>query len=160
MSKCYSSFRMICALVLSFFLTSSCSENNSGGETFIKGFYDSYIWGPEYQNFGKNAKELCSDALLQRLRESYDYECDDDNCYALWEFRTSNQDGPSNISEIRDITSIGKGWYLVRYIDMGHEGATAIELKEYYASFLINDMFNILENNARWVDLQHLLRVN
>lgn len=88
--------------------------------------YTDYVFGNG--DFSLIAKDVCSPELLKQLRDGYEYDCDNNDCYAVWLFRTNNQDGLSDVCELKNI-KIDKGnWYKIDYIDMGHEGTTYIEL--------------------------------
>lgn len=68
---------------------------------------------------------------LNKLKESYEYECETDDCYAYYELRTEEQDekpGTAGKSEITDINSVGDNWYVVKYTDMGWPGMTRIKI--------------------------------
>lgn len=64
---------------------------------------------------------------LKRLKDSYEFDCEDNNCYAFYELRTQEQDskpGTTGESDITDIESIGDNWFMVKYTDMGWSGMT------------------------------------
>ena len=68
---------------------------------------------------------------LKKLKDSYDFDCEDNNCYAFYELRTQEQDskpGTTGESDISDIESIGDNWYVVKYSDMGWSGMTRIKI--------------------------------
>lgn len=68
---------------------------------------------------------------LKKLKDSYEFDCEDNNCYAFYELRTSMQDskpGTTEDSDIINIESIGDGWYVVKYSDMGWFGITLIKI--------------------------------
>lgn len=52
---------------------------------------------------------------------------DYDGCYQVWLFRTGAQDG-DGASQILSITPTKKGWYDVKYSDMGLEGKTSVHV--------------------------------
>lgn len=98
------------------------------GKELLQNFYANYVFGNK--SFTKVAKTMCSTQLLKYLKDNYDYDCDDGSCYALWLFRTNSQDGPSNVSKVKDVTYIEDGWYEVSYLDMGMKGRTSLQLEE------------------------------
>ena len=68
---------------------------------------------------------------LKKLKDSYDFDCEDNNCYAFYELRTQEQDskpGTTGESEIINIENIGDDWYVVKYSDMGWTGMTRIKI--------------------------------
>lgn len=62
---------------------------------------------------------------LQLLRNAYDYDCEDGNCYAYWILRTGAQDGDGQ-SNIISIDLVTPNVYAVKYVDMGQQGETRI----------------------------------
>lgn len=102
----------------------------ANGITWVD-FYNDYVFGNK--DFSNIAHTICTPKLLQFLKDAYDqeYECLDGECYAMWLFRTGNQDGVSNVSKVTNITNESDGWVKVSYIDMGIEGATYIKFISY-----------------------------
>lgn len=91
--------------------------------------------------FGKTARQCPEVSLnperyftataLNKLKKSYDFDCETGDCYAYYELRTQEQDvkpGTSGESEITGIKSVGDGWYVVKYTDMGWPGMTRIKI--------------------------------
>lgn len=98
------------------------------GKALLQNLYANYVFG--HKSFAKVSKTMCSPQLLTYLKDNYDYDCDDGACYALWLFRTNSQDGPSNVSKVKDITYTEDGWFEVSYLDMGVKGCTSLQLEE------------------------------
>lgn len=68
---------------------------------------------------------------LKKLNDSYEFDCEDINCYGFYELRTQEQDskpGTTGESEITNIESIGDNWYVVKYSDMGWSGMTRLKI--------------------------------
>ena len=107
-------------------------------ENFLKEFYTDYIFGR--QNFYDIAKNVCTSNMLDLLKREYEYECEDGECYAIWIFRTSYQDGPNDISKVQEITNKGDGWYKVAYLDMGNHGETLVRLINKSGKYMICDI--------------------
>lgn len=61
-------------------------------------------------------KKHCSDSLLKKLSDAYDYDGDG---YAVWKFRSGAQDGPSDEHSVIHIEDNGDGWFTYTAIDMG-----------------------------------------
>lgn len=99
--------------------------DHSGNELLIREVYDKFVFSNET---GHAAKYFTGQAL-NKLSESYDVECDDGPCYAFWELRTGEDDGPGS-SEVTSIMPQSDGWYVVTYKDMGYRGQTKIKIKE------------------------------
>jgi len=68
---------------------------------------------------------------LKRLKDSYEFDCEDNDCYAFYALRTQEQDskpGTNGDSSVVNIESVGDGWYIVKYSDMGWSGMTRIKI--------------------------------
>lgn len=110
-------------------------------ERFLKEFYTNYIFG--HEDFYAKAKEICTPQMLTLLKREYEdmgYECEDGECYGLWIFRTSFQDGPSDVEEVQEVTNMGDGWYKVTYLDMGNNGETLVRLEDNGGKLMISDI--------------------
>ena len=101
--------------------------------------YTDYIFGSG--DFSLIARKVCSPELLKQLRDEYEYDCEDNECYAVWLFRTNSQDG-TNVTELKSIERTEADWYKVNYIDMGHEGTTYIELS-------VDENWNVIMTGLR-----------
>lgn len=91
---------------------------------FLVNFYTNVIFG------NGSIEELVNNStpkLLQELKDAYDYECDQGDCYAIWCFRTGYQDGPSDESKVNSVIYLGDNWFKVNYVDMGHVASTKIK---------------------------------
>lgn len=110
----------------------------SRGIKMLRNLYDNYVFGN--RDFSRIAREICSESLLKRLADAYDYDCEDGNCYAVWLFRTSYQDGPEDQSKVNSIVAKGHGWFEVSYSDMGQEGKTSLKLTEHQGKLLIDEI--------------------
>lgn len=82
----------------------------------LKQFYKKCVFGTS------SPKKYCTQKCLKKLAAAYDY---DDGGYAVWEFRTGNQDGDGP-SKVTDVQPAGDGWYTVSYRDMGAKGVTKV----------------------------------
>ena len=74
---------------------------------------------------GPILEKCCTQRLLRKLRADYGY---DGEGYAVWLFRTGAQDGPDDVSEIREVASLGDGRYRVDFVDMGTEGRRIVKI--------------------------------
>ena len=84
-------------------------------------------------------------SALKKLKDSYEFDCEDNNCYAFYELRTQEQDskpGTTGESDITDIECIGDNWYVVKYSDMGWSGMTRIKIVD----GKIDDFNRVVEN--------------
>ena len=82
---------------------------------FIKDFYANYVFGAKH----------CTAKLQKQLKDNYEY---DGEGYAIWNFRTGMQDGPSDISKVTSVTTLGNGLYKVNFIDMGIKGNRTLKI--------------------------------
>lgn len=98
----------------------------------IKSVYDQLVFASDY-----DGDEICkpekyfTDNALKKLRESYEFDCVEEPCYAYYSLRMDNQDSNPNsdgVSEIQGIDLCEDGWYIVSYLDMGWPGKTRIKV--------------------------------
>ena len=80
---------------------------------------------PAAHEAGPILEKCCTQRLLRKLRADYGY---DGEGYAVWLFRTGAQDGPDDVSEIREVASLGDGRYRVDFVDMGTEGRRIVKI--------------------------------
>lgn len=74
-------------------------------------------------------KQQCTESLLDKLKDDYEYDCNDGDCYAGWDFRTPAQDGPDvNKNGIISIVPMGYSWYQYTFYDMGNKGVNAVKI--------------------------------
>ena len=90
---------------------------------FIRYFYTTCVFG----NAGCEPllKKHCTERLLRKLHAGYGYDGDG---YAVWFFRTGAQDGPSDVSEVREVVALGGGCFRVNFVDMGTEGHRIVKI--------------------------------
>lgn len=68
---------------------------------------------------------------LKRLKEDYEFDCDEGPCYAYYALRTDMQDSnpdSDGSSHICSIAPDADGWFTVSYSDMGWPGKTRIRI--------------------------------
>ena len=90
---------------------------------FIKDFYANYVFGAK--NYVPAVKKHCTAKLQKQLKDNYEY---DGEGYAIWNFRTGMQDGPSDISKVTSVAALGNGLYKVNFIDMGIKGNRTLKI--------------------------------
>lgn len=122
----------------------SCSRPASSKEEFLREFYTECVFGvnPECR---KILVENSSERLLKCLRDGYGYDCEDDNCYAIWLFRTGFQDSDYRAVDttgVKEVVNLNGGCYLVRYFDMGWKGATRIRFVEENGKLVMDELFD------------------
>ena len=100
------------------------AEDEAKIRDFINNMYEQELYSEE--DF---LKTHCSKALLQYLKDQYDY---DGEGYAFWLFRTSSQDGKpgaENVeSKVLSVTKDSEGWYHYTFTDGGWHGENKIRL--------------------------------
>jgi hypothetical protein len=69
--------------------------------------------------------QYCTKKLAKKLSDDYEYE---GGGYAVWDFRSGNQDGDSDVQEINSVEALGEGKYKVSYNDMGTKGSCIISV--------------------------------
>lgn len=155
------------AIILAYAMCSCAAKNTSANEAdpveneVIE--TDSIINSQDYSNLIKTVYEKFVFAIdadpevyahperyftanaLKKLKDSYEFDCENGDCYAYYELRTQQQDskpGTTGESEITDIEGIGDNWYIVKYSDMGWSGMTRIKI----ADDKIDDFTRCAEN--------------
>ena len=83
----------------------------------IKEFYKNYVFGKK-ETTDEVISKYCTKKLAKKLAADYDYD-DGVDGYAMWDFRTDNQDGDSDVQEVTNIEPMGNGVYKVSFNDMG-----------------------------------------
>lgn len=81
----------------------------------LREFYRNYVFGT-MEATGSVIDQYCTEKLAQKLRDDYEYE---GGGYAIWDFRSGNQDGDSDASALTDVEDLGDGKFKVHYFDMG-----------------------------------------
>lgn len=81
---------------------------------------------------------------LKKSLWTEDYE----GCYEFWRFRTTAQDysNQGDINGVKQIRSLGDGWYQVDYLDMGWNGHTKVRVK--------NGKIVSFEPDSSWTQLK------
>lgn len=97
--------------------------DNAEAIRFIKSFYTNCVF--KTTNYIPILKKHCTAKLLKELKDDYKY---DGEGYAIWNFRTGQLDGPSDISKVTAVTASGKGLYKVTFIDMGIKGCRTLKI--------------------------------
>lgn len=90
---------------------------------FIKDFYANYVFGTK--NYVPAVRKHCTAKLQKQLKDNYVY---DGEGYAIWDFRTGAQDGPSDVSKVTSVAALGNGFYKVDFIDMGIKGNRTLKI--------------------------------
>lgn len=90
----------------------------------IREFYKNYVFGKK-ETTDEVINKYCTQKLAKILAADYDY---DDGGYAIWEFRSDNQDGDSDVQEVTNVEAMGNGVYKVSFNDMGTKGSCKISV--------------------------------
>ena len=84
---------------------------------FIKKLYDDFfINGTSWDDITPYYIQHCSKQVVQTVKDSYDYDCDDGDCYGWWIFRDMSEDSSGDIKVI--VTHDHDNWYNAKYIDL------------------------------------------
>lgn len=105
----------------------------------LEEFYNDYVFGNK--DFSKIANKVCTPRLLQYLKDAYEYECEDGECYAMWLFRSGNQDGTSDECRVVNVKDEGDGWVGVFFIDMGIKDTIYIRFVQYNGQKLMDEIW-------------------
>lgn len=115
------------------------------GLSVLNRLYSDYVFSDNIDEFYQVVDELFTAKCKQKLIDAYDYDCDD-ICYAIWEFRTSAQDGVGE-SKVIDITPMGDNKYTVKYLDMSVAGETMFVLVEDNGVMKIDDYKRVFDGS-------------
>ena len=107
--------------------------------------YNDYVFSDNIDEFYQVVDELFTAKCKQKLIDAYDYDCEG-ICYAIWEFRTSAQDGVGE-SKVIDITPLGDNKYTVKYLDMSVAGETMFVLAEENGVMKIDDYERVFDGS-------------
>lgn len=98
----------------------------------IKNVYSKFVFAIEADTeVYAHPERYFTENALKKLKDSYEFDCEDNNCYAFNELRTQEQDskpGTTGESDILNIESAGDDWFIVKYLDMGWTGITRIKI--------------------------------
>ena len=105
-------------------------EQSSEDIELIKNVYDKFVFAKDSQ--GEVAPEsYFTDKALKKLQHDYEFDCDEDPCYAFYALRTGMQDskpGTDGASQISNIEPDREGWYVISYSDLGWDGKTRVRI--------------------------------
>lgn len=112
------------------------ADEDAAAEQFIRTFYMAYVL--EDKDFSPVAKKYCTGKLLKKLQADYDF---DDGGYAIWDFRSGEQEGPGQ-SVVKSVKRVRDGLvYEVDMLDMGHPHKALVTLvKTDAGTFLFDDV--------------------
>ena len=91
--------------------------------------YEKFVFAIDSQNV--QPETYFTTNALKKLQEGYEYDCDEEPCYAFYALRTKMQDTnpeTDGASKINNIEPDGNNWYVVSYSDMGWAGKTRIKI--------------------------------
>ena len=113
-------------------ITSDSDINPLNYSDLIKTVYSKFVFAidADPEVYAHPERYFTANAL-KKLKDSYEFDCEDNDCYAFYELRTQEQDskpGTTGESDVTDIESIGDNWYVVKYSDMGWFGMTRIKI--------------------------------
>ena len=81
---------------------------------FLWSFYEAFFnGGMNWEDGARHYLKHCSKPVIQSLKDNYEYDCEDGDCYAWYIFRDAAQDIAERGYRF-DFSEIGDGWYNVR----------------------------------------------
>lgn len=108
--------------------------DNQDYSDLIKTVYDEFVFvGDTEKDEYTHPEKYFTAKALQKLKDNYEFDCDNGDCYAFYELRTQEQDskpGTDGESHIINIENMGDGWHVVKYTDMGWSGITRIKIAD------------------------------
>ena len=119
-------------------------EKDKIEEITIEDFISDFYLNRKYEDYAF-IEEHCSPSLLKWLKDGWDYaDCEG---YCVWEFRSGEQDGPSDRCEIVSITQDGD-WYTYVAYDMGILFSRKVKIIIDDGKIIIDDLRKIEDNLA------------
>ena len=100
---------------------------------FITDMYDN----EKYTDYNFLRKH-CTDKMLQYLHDNYEYDCESGDCFAVWMFRSDEQDGANDSYGVLSVEPKGDDWYLYTFNDMGFKGAHLIKVIDQDGQLMID----------------------
>lgn len=91
--------------------------------------YEKFVFAIDSQNV--QPETYFTTNALKKLQEDYEYDCDEEPCYAFYALRTKMQDSnpeTDGSSKVNNIEPDGNDWYVVSYSDMGWTGKARIKI--------------------------------
>ena len=130
----------------------SCRAGNpsTADSDLIKTVYETFVFAidADPETYAHPERFFTANAL-KKLNDSYDFDCEDNSCYAYYELRTEQQDskpGTDGESYIINIEPTTDNSYIVTYSDMGWTGTTLIQI----SNGKINNFTRCPENKPFW----------
>lgn len=100
----------------------------------IKSVYNIFVFAIDADNDNiQHPEKFFTAHALNKLRKDYEFDCEDEPCYAYYALRTGAQDskpGSDGESTISHIEPAEDGWYIVSYLDMGWPGKIRIKMAD------------------------------
>jgi len=96
----------------------------------ISSVYEKFVFATGSDG-NDNPTDYFTSNALKKLQDDYEFDCEDGPCYAFYALRTDEQDskpGVEDVSQICSIESVGDGYYIVSYLDMGWSGMTRVKI--------------------------------
>ena len=103
----------------------------------IRELYKNYVFNDKAEVTDEVINKYCTKKLAKKLADDYEYE---DGGYAIWDFRSGAQDGPSDVQELTNVESLGEGIFKVSYNDMGNKGASILTVVVENGNVLIDEI--------------------
>ena len=140
-------FKYLSVLLLSLIMASTAYAKTSiicdddPVATMIKNFYQKYVFdSPNMEEFTDAvAKKYCTPRLMKQLQDDNDF---DDGGYAIWDFRSMNQDGMGK-SKVNGVRKVDETTYIVDLLDMGHPATIKLTLVKTASGYLFDKVEEI-----------------
>ncbi|MDE5786300.1 MAG: hypothetical protein K2H98_07190, partial [Duncaniella sp.] len=96
-------------------VTSDSGINHQEYSDLIKTVYAKFVFAIDADpEIYAHPERFFTANALKKLKDSYEFDCEDNDCYAFYELRTQEQDskpGTSGESDIISIEHTGDDWY-------------------------------------------------
>ncbi len=127
--------------------SNECKEFETKAIARLQEFYSNYIFAENF-SFGdpaESAKILgnyCTETLVRRLADDYDYEGEG---FAFWNFYKSRYNNDSMVYGVERIEPFGNGWFRVDFLSKGgyDDGCSLV--------YVVKEGDKILFDNLAWM---------
>lgn len=106
------------------------SVDNTENIELIKKVYSEFVFAIDGD---KVPETYFTTNAMKKLQDDYEFDCDDEPCYAFYALRTEMQDAnpeSDGSSQVLDVAPDVDDWYVVSYSDMGWLGKTRVKIKD------------------------------
>lgn len=105
-------------------------ENVTDYTDLLNTVYEKFVFATDADSSYAPEDYFTANAL-KKLRDAYEFDCEDGDCYAFYDLRTMQQEskpGSDEASRVNNVEPAADGWFVVSYSDMGWPGETRVKI--------------------------------